>query len=156
MNNGDQEAVQIARGPHPQEVKRPGHASHVLRELFVVKLHLTDGGERLGQAGQGELGDQPEGRHGRNGGAFWRHPGHRPAQGDAPAALLHEGGDEGRQHSEENADPHPLQKRDAFLFPRVSSQERDDDSVVERDEESETEHWENGVGGGRNLEVGGS
>lgn len=141
VNRRHEEPADVVSHRHGQEEEGPGDAPHVLRELLVVELHLPDGGEGLGEPGEGLLRHQPEALHGG-----------RCAGPTAPP--LHQGGSHGGDDGEEEPCADPLEQRQPFLPPRPAAQPGHRHSVVEGQPEGDGEHGEDGEGRRRDDEGG--
>lgn len=138
----DQEGISVVRERIPGEEEGPGDAPHVLGELLVVELQLSDSVEPLCEAAHGQLRHEPHGRHlgvGRG----------------RPPPLLDKGTDDGFEDRDEDARADAGEAGDAPAACETAG-DGSEEAVVERDPEGDGEHGEDDVGCGGDLEVGGA
>jgi hypothetical protein len=137
VDDGDHEAAGVAGDGESEEEQGPRDAAHVLGELLVVELDLSDHGEGLGQAGEHLLRHE----HEAGGGVA-----------ELAAVVLYSGGDEHGGDGERDPDADALQLGDAALDHGEALHGRDEEAVVEGDPQRERQHVEDDEGGLRDLE----
>jgi hypothetical protein len=138
VHDADHEAAGVAGDGECQEEHGPRDAAHVLRELFVVEVDLSDDAEGLGQAGQHLL------RHEQEAGG---------GVADPAAVALDGGGDEHGDDGEDDPRADPLQLGDAALAPGEALHGRHEHAVVEGEPEGERQHVEDDEGARGDVEA---
>jgi len=143
----EQRAEVVAEGVGGQR-QRGAHAPHGIWRLVIVELQLPDEGEDLGRPYDEVLRHLPEYRHG--------HKVFRVIQvvsrHDAEPDDLDNASCQHREDGDDEADPHSSQLGESPLVASELACQRDDDTVIDRNQHDDTDGVDEREGGGGHFE----